>query len=199
MDGMNWKLLLSASLIFLSSNAGAGESGAGGVLYTNIQGSTYILLADHKKNKRGWASFGGRLDQQTPMEAAAREIEEETNGLITKDWALKKIPNAPSYTVTRESSFYTMYFLEVPFKPAIQFTSTKVSKNNKGFDERGPYTWIPVQVLENALSNYKNKKSKVSMPSEYLPPSKKTSWFWKRFISSLYKAEKDGVLPWATK
>ncbi|MCP3932704.1 MAG: NUDIX domain-containing protein [Bacteroidetes bacterium] len=200
MDVINFKILLSSYLVFtfLSGIALAGNSGAGGVLYTNIQGSTYVLLADHRKKNRGWASFGGRLDQQSPMEAAAREIEEETNGLIKRDWVIKQLPDSLSYTVTKKSSLYTMYFLEIPFVPAVQFTSTKVPKNKKGFDERGPYSWVPIEVLENAIKEYQAGNTKVPMPGEYLPSSKKTTWFWKKFLSSIDKAKRNGVSPWAT-
>ena len=195
---MSTRLLLVFSFILACSvsTGVVAKGGAGGVLYTSIQGTTYVLLADHRKGKRGWASFGGRLDGQLPIIAAAREIEEETNGLIKQAWASKMLPDATFYKEKRKSSFYTTYFLEIPFKPAIQFTSTEVPKNKEGYGERGPYTWVPLHVLESAVFEYQKTKSKVQVPSEYLPPSKKTSWFWKKFLRNLSRAQKDGVWPW---
>ena len=194
----NKKLIVLTSLILLivSGYASARQPGAGGVLYTTIQGSTYLLLADHRHSNRGWAAFGGRLDGQSPIEAAAREIEEETNGVVERNWTIERLPTAPSHTVRDGTWYYTMYFLEIPFKPAIQFTSTKPTGNLRGAGERGPYSWVPLNVVMKALEQYRSGVTSVSVPDEYLPSNRRSSWFWRVFLSSLDQADKHGMFPW---
>lgn len=189
-------ILLGLLIFTWSSYASARESGAGGVLYTTIQGSTYVLLADHKYNNRGWAAFGGRLDGQSPIRAAAREIEEETNGLVNRKWAIEQLSSSPSSTVRDGTWHYTMYFLEISFKPAVQFTSTKPPESLKGADERGPYSWVPLSVLREAMEQYQAGVESVPVPYEYLPSSRNSTWFWGVFLSSLSQADNNGLSPW---
>ncbi len=183
-------------ILFVSSHVSGRESGAGGVLYTTIQGTTYLLLADHTYNKRGWAAFGGRLDGQSPITAAAREIEEETNGVVNRNWTIKQLPSSPVHTVRDGTWHYTMYFLEIPFKPAVQFTSANPPVSLKGTRERGPYTWVKLSVVMSALDQYRSGKELVKLPDESLPPNRKSSWFWPVFLNSLDLAEKQGIFPW---
>jgi 8-oxo-dGTP pyrophosphatase MutT (NUDIX family) len=189
-------VLIGLFVLAVWGYASAREPGAGGVLYTTIQGSTYVLLADHRYNNRGWAAFGGRLDGQSPIRAAAREIEEETNGLVDRKWAIEQLSSSPFYMIRDGSWHYTMYFLEVPFKPAVQFTSTKPSIDLEGAKERGPYSWIPLSTVIKAMKQYRLGVELVSVPSEYLPSNRRSSWFWPVFLSSLNQADNDGVFPW---
>lgn len=179
-----------------SASVAAREPGAGAVLYTTIQGTEYMLLADHKNNRRGWASMGGRLDGDAPIDAAAREIEEETNGVLQRDWVRTQLETARSHREEDGNWHYTTYFLKIPYTPAVTFEVTAPPNTLKGTDERGPYTWLPVGEVLKALAKYARDKDGIAFPQQYLPVNHQSDKYWDRFIESLARVKEARGLPW---
>ncbi len=185
-------LLICAS----GTSDAANKPGAGALLFTTIQGTHYVLLADHKHGRRGWASFGGRLEKQSPIDAAAREVEEETKGILKREWVRSQLEKAKSHRERDGEWHYTTYVLQIPYTPAITFEATIPPKYLKGAQERGPYTWIPAAELMKALKKYRNGKSNISFPRRYLPQKPLTDRYWDRFLQSMDKLDEAGKLPW---
>ena len=171
-------------------------SGAGAVLYTSIRGSNFVLLADHKGLRRGWAAFGGGLDNEEPVVAAAREVEEETNGLLEKSDLLKKLGDAKYIQESNGQWQYTTYFLKIDFKASSEFNAASKTSRLKSYNERGPYSWVPVSELSAAVMRYRKGERNISIPVQYLPSCSGNNYYWNVFLKSLDEAFKQGVVNW---
>ena len=62
--------------------------GAHILIYTEVDDVQYVLIADHKhptQVQRGWSILGGTIeDNETSLDAAIREVIEESNGAFDK-------------------------------------------------------------------------------------------------------------------
>jgi 8-oxo-dGTP pyrophosphatase MutT (NUDIX family) len=164
---------------------------AGIIVYTRIQGTTYVLIADHVIGRaRGWAAFGGRREAGEEIAAAAlRELHEETR-CVYRDAALTLGADAAYVDV----GTYRSYVLEVPFVPATVFQASTAPPGCHGpaYQERGPWAWIPKDVLLAAIRST-TADGTVTLPERYLPDGGRR-WFWPasaRVIERL--AERDAI------
>ncbi|MCG8591956.1 MAG: NUDIX domain-containing protein [Proteobacteria bacterium] len=136
---------------------------AGVIAYTEIQGQTYVLLAEHRNNSRGWGTFGGRRDPgESVREAARREFREETR-CVYDDAELA--PLDPGRR--RDRGGFAAFVLEVPFVPAPVFERARERDGCRGkaFRERGPWIWVPVAALVELL----NDRGPHRLPKAYVP------------------------------
>jgi 8-oxo-dGTP pyrophosphatase MutT (NUDIX family) len=193
MKKYTWYLLtIFWILAFISQNANA-NCGAGTVLYFTVKGETYLLLADHRlpfQRHRGWSGFGGLCDGQPAEVAAARETEEETKGFYNRREILTRLGTCPRIRI----GDFTTFFAEVDYVPAVVFNNQKPPGTASGYLERGPYAWVPYSVIRQAPDS--NKTEVALIPAKYLPSDAPTDWLFEPFLTSLIKAEKDGILPW---
>ncbi|CAB1077197.1 hypothetical protein D1AOALGA4SA_4989 [Olavius algarvensis Delta 1 endosymbiont] len=166
---------------------------AGTVLYFRVQHETYLLLADHSRvhqRGRGWSGFGGRCDGQPPATAAARETEEETKGYYRRKEIAAKIKSAPSVQVADFSTF----FVEVEYVPVTVINNFKAQNRSAVYRERGPYAWVPISAIWQAIEN--KKSARAYLPGKYLPPKAHSDWLFEPFVISLQAAKSAGRLPW---
>ena len=192
MKKMVWFLLSGLWLIFLSQNAYA-DCNAGTVLFFKFNGETYLLLADHSlssHSRRGWSGFGGRCDgDEKPGETAARETEEETEGFYGRAKILEKLRSSSSIKV---NDFRT-FFVEVEPAPAVLLNNQKQKIQGSGYNERGPYAWIPVSEIWQAIEN--KGSGPAHIPKKYLPSNAQTNWLFKDFVLGLIEAKRAEIFP----
>jgi 8-oxo-dGTP pyrophosphatase MutT (NUDIX family) len=161
--------------------------GAGIIAYTKIQGETYVLLADHLGNDRGWGAFGGRLDGQTAREAALREFHEETR-CVYRDTTIILDEDRSAKT-----GRYVAYVVEVKFIPAYLFASIEDLQGCTGsqYQERGPWAWIPASSLRESLARGNRN---AAIEKQYLP-SGHHGKIWDRAAENLQMAFDKGLIP----
>lgn len=184
-------LLALVSLIAWSSCA-YGACGAGTVLYSRDGDKTWLLLADHVnwfQRDRGWAAFGGLCDGDAPPEAAARETEEETRGFFARDGIRERIETAKRL---KTGDYYT-WFIEIDHVPAEQVTLHTPPQQQSSYYERGPYTWVPLEVIWRSIDQH--YPGRVWLPSQYLPKRRSTSWLHDAFVASMITARRNHLLP----
>ena len=152
--------------------AGACERAAGIVPFAVVDGQIQILIADHKiNNKRGWAAFGGCVDEdESVAEGALRELHEETRCALDQTIALT--PNVPRVAFGK----FTSFALEVPFVSAdtIQYSELPAQCSGPVIHERGPWAWVPLPDLLNQISS---SAENAPFSKDFLPTAK-TRWFW---------------------
>lgn len=86
---------------------------AGIIPYTIKNGVTYFLMV--KTNDKGFSDFGGKIeDGELPHEIAAREAEEESNGIFQKTDVLKTIGTRYLYIPAAK---YALFFYPLPELP----------------------------------------------------------------------------------
>jgi 8-oxo-dGTP pyrophosphatase MutT (NUDIX family) len=179
-----------AVLIFLALSvpAVASAHGAGVIAYTKIQGETYVLLADHRDNDRGWGAFGGRLDGQAARVAALREFHEETR-CVYRD-ANIILDEEKSAKTGR----YVAYVVEVKFMPAYIFASTEDRPGCTGsqYQERGPWAWVPASSLRESLAQ---GNGDAAIEKQYLPSGHHTK-LWHRAAENFQMAFDKGLIPY---
>ena len=151
------------------------DAAAGVVAYTKVDEQILILLADHKINRtRGWAAFGGCVDDgETVERAALREFHEETrcafdNGLIiNRDDAHIKV------------GIFTSYALNVPHIDAQQIGDNPLRSDCSGVVayERGPWSWVP---LSDLLDLFETDMSKNIRFDKKMLPTAEHRWFWNK-------------------
>lgn len=92
----------------------SGEVRAAGVIpYTVSKGVTYFLMV--KTNDRGFGDFGGRIEHnELPHETAAREADEESNGIFPISDVLAKIGTKYIYI---PASKYALFFYPLSALP----------------------------------------------------------------------------------
>ena len=165
------------------------EEPAGIVLYFQDEETTYLLLADEVETSRGWSAFGGGGDTGEKIEeTAARETEEETRGYFQQEWLLQKLENQKPV----RSRGYNMFFVEVPFVPAIRVQQNPLkAENGNAYRERVHFAWVPVSDLENALKA-DNRKIK----PEFLPSSSPTKSYWEIWVANMRDAYEQEACPW---
>lgn len=178
-----------AVLIFLTVSV-AGEvfaNGAGVIAYTTIQGETYVLLADHLDNDRGWGAFGGRLDGQSAREAALREFHEETRCVYQDTTIL--LDDEKSLKDAR----YVAYVVEVKFVPAYLFASIEDRQGCTGrqYQERGPWAWVPASSLRESLARGTRN---AEIERQYLPSGHQGK-IWDRAAENLQMAFDKKLIP----
>lgn len=86
---------------------------AGIIPYTVKNGVTYFLMV--KTNSKGFGDFGGKIENnELPHEIAAREAEEESNGIFCRIDVLQKI--GKEYIYIPEAK-YALFFYKLPELP----------------------------------------------------------------------------------
>lgn len=160
-------IILLALLLRVLPACGQPTIDAAGVLaFTRIQGTTYLLLADHRNSERGWGAFGGHREKGEAIEATAwREFIEET-GCIYRDLPPVDLTVAPGVT----QGTYVSYLVEVPYVPAQTFSSSPAAPDCQApeFNERGPWAWVPLDVLERVLEEGE-AEGQYKLPSSCVP------------------------------
>jgi 8-oxo-dGTP pyrophosphatase MutT (NUDIX family) len=166
---------------------------AGTVLYIKFKGETYLLLADHnwyRQRDRGWSGFGGLCDGEPVDVAAARETEEETKGFYSREKIFNRLDSSPKIRV----GDFTTFFLEIDYVPVVVLNNQESTLHGGSYFERGPYAWIPISVIWEAIAN--KQPGRLSIPKKYLPSDAHTDWLFEPFVASLKAATKAGILPW---
>ncbi len=162
---------------------------AGMILYCRQGDEVYLLLADHRTNRRGWAGFGGRADAgESVAETAARETEEETRGYFKRAELMAGIRGQEPYV---HGSFH-LFFLEVKAVPIEAIESIELPQHKLGYLERGPFAWIPYKELQRA---YGDSLGRAKIRSTYLP-ERGRPYFWRHWLEQMQEAERQGRLPW---
>ena len=185
--------LLCIWISMLMSQIAIASCGAGTVLYFKFKGETYLLLADHNwrgQRDRGWSGFGGLCDGEPVDVAAARETEEETKGFYSREKIFAGLGSSPKIRV----GDFTTFFLEIDYVPAIVINNQESSQHGVSYFERGPYAWIPISVIRQAI--VKKQSGRMYIPEKYLPPAAQTNWLFEPFVTSLTAAKKAEILPW---
>ncbi len=192
------KIILTVStVLFLLSPCAVSENtcqSAGTVLYTLHEGKLLLLLADHSiKKKRGWASFGGKCDGDTPKHSAARETWEETRGY----YPIETIKPLLRDDFKIETGEFVAYFVKVPFTPIKNIANFPLPKNKKKFKERGPYAWVDFAVITKTLANKKKheKAGRYQLPDNLLPNNKNSGWLYHKFVGVIQQARRENIFP----
>lgn len=191
------KKYVSLFLLFLFSVCAptSAQNPAGIALYFESGNEIYLLLADHGKRPRGWATYGGGTHQgETTAETAARETEEETRGYFARAHMLRRIEGQ---TPVMDGGF-ALFFAEVEFVPAQRVTNHQPVSEDPAFFERGPFAWIPFSEIKSHIRAPVDNNQKYSIDTRFLPPDRKTDWMWPVWLGTMRIALKTNALPWAT-
>lgn len=166
----------------------AHSAGAGILVYCERDGEPLILIADHKKasqSNRGWSSLGGTIQSnETPVEAAIREVYEESHGVISRDELYQSVD--PSIKV--ETSGFVVFFAKTPCYSTNMFNDIAGGYREKGSAERGPYQWLPWKEIKRATTLYKNSidaNPKIKLPKQYRIEGEKTDWYFNAFLATM--------------
>ena len=83
---------------------------SGALIYKNIKNKLYLLVSD---NRNKYEDIGGKIDPEdaTIQDAAGREIEEETNGMIKKKDIIDRLKKTTQYIYMPKSK-YVVYLVE---------------------------------------------------------------------------------------
>ena len=169
-------------------------AGGGIVLYFDSGDQIFLLLADHPGSERGWAAFGGGLQEgESAEETAARETEEETRGYFLRADLLNAIREQEPVL---DHNGFALYFAEIPFVPAQVVTNNPLPKDDKSYKERGPYAWVPYSELEPYLKGPVNAENRYPIEGRLLPGDRDTSWFWPVWLGNIRRAVETDSIPW---
>lgn len=87
--------------------------GAGIIPYMVSNGVAHFLMV--KTNSKGFGDFGGKIENdELPHEIAAREAEEESNGIFRRKDVLQKIGTRYIYIPAAK---YALFFYQLPELP----------------------------------------------------------------------------------
>ena len=89
---------------------------------------------------------------------------------------------------------FTTFFVEVDYVPAIVINNQELPGKASGYLERGPYAWVPVSAIWQAIENRQSGRAHIS--GKYLPSEARTNWLFEPFLMSLVAAKTAGILPW---
>jgi len=172
------------------------KSPAGIVLYFKSGDDIFLLLADHRESKRGWAAYGGGSDEgESVAQTAARETEEETRGYFPRNYLLGLIESKDPVV---DQDGFAMYFAEIPFVPAQLVTNNPLPSDDDVYVERGPYAWIPYSQVRKYVEGSVDYKRKHPIEAGLMPAGNYTSWFWPIWLGSFRRAAESDALPWNT-
>ena len=175
------------------------SAGSAGVLvYTEIDGVHYVLLADHKGlvKERGWGILAGLIEPgESELDAAIREVVEESNGAFSET-VLRNAIDSSNRIVDND---FTMYFADLGFKPATVYTYSVANVDHGVNGERGPFAWIPWSVVSEAAAEAEKVGSAcwdqpLMIPPEYLPEPRQSSWFFCAFMGVAILVDRNGGL-----
>ena len=177
-------LLLSGSLW--------AEGPAGIVLYYQSGEETFLLLGEDREEQRGWSAFGGGANKgESVKETAARETSEETRGYFEKAWLLGELAEK----MPVKSKGYNMFFVEVPFVPAVRVARNELANESNGaLREMSRYAWVPVSDLETVLAGKRE-----SIDERFLPEASKRANYWKIWLKNMRDAYEQLACPWLEK
>ena len=176
----------------------ASAAGAGVLIFTEIDGVQYVLLADHKGEvkERGWGILAGVIEPgESELDAAVREVVEESNGAFDET-ALRNVIDVSNRIVDDD---FTMYFANIGFEPATVYTNSAAKVDHGVNAERGPFAWIPWSVVSEAAAEAEKVGSTcrdhpVMIPPKYLPEPRQSNWFFCAFLSVAILVDRNGGL-----
>jgi 8-oxo-dGTP pyrophosphatase MutT (NUDIX family) len=189
------------TLLLLSVAAAPNEvsaDSAGVLIFTEIDGVQYVLLADHKGvvKDRGWGILAGLIEPgESELDAAIREVVEESNGAFDET-ALRNAIDSSNRIIDND---FSMYFADIAFRPATVYTYSVANIDQGVNGERGPFAWIPWSVVSEAATEAEKVGSAcwdqpIMIPPEYLPEPRQSSWFFCAFMSVAILVDKNGGL-----
>lgn len=185
------KSILVAILCFIFTLELRAKGPAGIQLYFKDKDTTYLLLADDIRRSKGWSNFGGAADSgETSQQTAARETEEETRGYFKREWLLKQIQNEKPYS----SHGFTMYFVEVPFVPALRVQQNPIPLKKKfklTLYERINFAWIPESEILKAITTGDNTVNPL-----YLPQPVRSDVYMSQWLKAMKAAYDQKACPW---
>lgn len=166
---------------------------AGIVLYFESGGEVYLLLAEHARGQRGWASFGGGAREgETLAETAAHKGEEESRGYFSRADLLEKIKGkAPVMDVE-----FGFYFAEVDFVPAQRVMNHPLPDSSDAYMERSTFAWIPYSTVAVHVQEDIDRDRTYEIDPAFLPSGSGTNWFWRAWLGNIRKAVLADALPW---
>jgi 8-oxo-dGTP pyrophosphatase MutT (NUDIX family) len=148
---------------------------AGAIVHSTHANSTYVLLGKEKHGRDAgkWSVMLGSVDPgENYLNSAARELEEETAGIVQiTPSTLKSMP----YTVahykdwndpSKIHSSVCTYLVKVPFQGAQSFRKAAANHRDPHFKEMSDYTWVKWDDLKLTLSQGK-KSLRAKSPSGY--------------------------------
>jgi len=189
------------TLTLMSAAAAPNEvsaAGAGALIFTEIDGVQYVLLADHKGpvKERGWGILAGVIESgESELDAAVREVVEESNGVFDET-ALRNAIDSSNRIIDND---FTMYFADIGFEPATVYTYSVANIDHGVNGERGPFAWIPWSVVSEAATEAEKvgsacRDQPVMIPPEYLPEPRQSSWFFCAYLSVAILVDRNGGL-----
>lgn len=126
------------------------EFSAGGIVYKTENGNVLVLVSQHSGH-HGWVfpkgHVGDTIKNETPEEAAIREVQEET-GVIGK--ILKKLPPTDYWYVFQGQKRHktVQYFL-------MEYASGDITDHGWEMEN---VAWLPVSEIEQKLTYDGDKK-----------------------------------------
>jgi len=176
----------------------ASAAGAGVLIFTEIDGVQYVLLADHKGpvKERGWGILAGVIEpDESELDAAVREVVEESNGAFDESF-LRNVIDISHRIVDND---FAMYFAHIGFQPATVYTYSVANVDHGVNGERGPFAWIPWNVVSEAAAEAEKMGSAcrdkpVMIPPRYLPEPRQSNWFFCAFLSVATLVDRNGGL-----
>jgi len=141
-------------------------SGAGVFLICTQHNAQYVLLGNrrsaHASSDNHWVSLGGRVDfgdDQSFVHAAARELFEETTGLLSTQENSAALSTALFHDQVHEDFFYRQYFMRTSV--CIDETTLSTVKppaelehsERVGSKEYHKFKWFPIGVIRNTTAS----------------------------------------------
>jgi 8-oxo-dGTP pyrophosphatase MutT (NUDIX family) len=185
--------LLCAVVVFGCAHADNSDpcTAAGIIAFTRIQGTTYVLLADHVDSDRGWGTFGGHREAgETVPQTASREFREETRCVYPAP-AAAELEGAPFV----EQRTFLSYILEIDYVPAQVFDARGLPDDCLGeqYLERGPFAWVPLDDVIRTIASV-DSVGVYTLPRGDVPATALTRKLWDESATILQKAIDAGYL-----
>lgn len=178
-------LILCFSLFYTSCDTIA-QKNAGIISYFKSGDTIYVLLADHTKEDRGWASFGGtHIAGESNEQTAIREFHEETKNLFQDQNISEKIKKSPRI----EQKTFVSFVVEVDFVPVHKIMNTPIRGIH--YNERGNYAWVPLSEIFRAINTAKN--GEFYLKKIYLPKNAPNNKLYKPFVKVMQQAQTNKI------
>ena len=136
----------------VSHKTGNTRENSGALIYTDYNGSTFVLLGLEKQNSF-WNIMRGSVEKGDDyVKTAAKELHEETAGVykVTEQVLLNETYDVYLSATTQNSG--CTFFVKMPYVPATDILTSAQNHAQSAFKEMKDYRWISLDSLRSGIA-----------------------------------------------